>query len=394
MPPNPVAGRGWPSHGSAPCCQTMAPAARSRSTLVAAVGWALLVLALALELCLWVDFAGTDRLGSDGPAAGVDRAALHRGIIATMRNGTAPPAALTAAERQHLVDVHHLVVAGRWLGLVALITVLATWPRAGRQGLRDGGLALLGAGAGLVVVAADWPVFFRSMHPLLFGDGTWDFDPGRHLLAGLYSPGYFALRALPAVLPVAGLGLAAWLVGRGDATVGLWRWPQRRDLRWLAAAVPVLALGLAAGRRLDVPWTWAHLVWTALVAAAVIGGAAAVRGRGARAGVVGLGLAAAGVVGIAGGLRWTDLQARAATSAAGAAIAVIDDHRARGARFADLAALPANARQLLPTPPSGFGPWYYIPIRDGYLLGFRGPLAWHYEYHSRRGSWNLPRYGP
>lgn len=370
--------------------QSDPPATPARSTTaLAAIGWALACLCLALEACLWIDLAGDGQLGDQGPAAAVDRPALHAAIQATVRGGATPPELLSADEASHLVDVQRLVVVARWLGAAGLLLVLATWRHAGRRGLRDGGLVLLGGSLGLALVTADWPVFFRSAHPLLFGAGRWDFDPGRHLLPALYTPSYFALRLLPALLPMAALALAAWHFGRSpDAP---WSRPRAHDARWVLLALPMLALAIPAGLRLDLPWSWGHLVWIATLTLAMIAGAALLLLRGRLPALILLGTAAAGVVGIALGVRAADLRARSATIAAAPMVAQLD-----AALAADRLppGLDAELRASLPPPPPGFGDWYLSPIRDGYLLGFRGPLAWHYEYHSRRGTWNLPRYGP
>lgn len=360
----------------------------------AALAWSLACVWLALELCLWVDPAGDGRLGRHGPAARDDRAEIHAAIEATARIGAPPPAALTAAEADHIRDVHGLVVVARWIGLLAAAAVAVTWPWAGRRGLRDGALALVGAGLGLGVVALDWPVFFRCAHPLLFGDGKWDFDPSRHLLAALYTPGYFALRALPAALPPLLLGAAAVVVGRGGSAETERRAWRRRDLWWLVAAAPLVGVAISGGLRLDVPWSFGHLLWSAALAAAMIGGAWVAVGRGHWGGILTLALAAAAVLGIAIGLRAADHNARAVTGAAERAIWLLEQELADGHRYRSIDELPTNVRAQLAPPPGGFGPWYFVPIRGGYLLGFRGPLAWHYEYNSRRGSWNLPRYNP
>jgi len=131
-----------------------------------------------------------------------------------------------------------------------------------------------------------------------------------------------------------------------------------------------------------------------LLVLGLVAGAALGPTRAGRGSLLALGVAATGLLGLGLGLRISDARAQLATQDAAPVVAALELDLAAGRRYRSLDQVPPATRTLLPPPPHGFGPWYYVPIRGGFLLGFRGPLAWHYEYHSRRGSWNLPRYTP
>ncbi len=353
--------------------------------------WLVLSLALGLELCLWLDLAGSGRLGDRGAAAAVERVAIHHQVMAMVRSGGAAPAALTADEAEHLRQVARLVLLARILGVVAVVGIVASWSRLGRRGLRAGALALSASLGGGFLAAIDWPVFFRCAHPLRFGSGDWDFDPNSHLLAALYTPAYFAVRAAPAALPLLVLALVGWTFGRSGTAPP--RPPWSRSRAWAFLGLPLaLALGWAAGLHLDLPFSWGHLLWIAATAGAMLGCLLVLRSRGGQLPVAVLVAAIAGLLGIALGLRQVHAQALAAVRGAAPVIAALDAEHAAGRRYRVFDDLPVAIRSALPDPPEEFGEWYYAPRSWGWLLGFRGPLAWHYEYHSAAGEWVLPSY--
>ncbi|MDO9557692.1 MAG: DUF1461 domain-containing protein [Coriobacteriia bacterium] len=126
----------------------------------------------------------------------------------------------------HLVDVRNVVIASRWVTLVAAALLLAAGLYStflGRRaeyvaGLKWGGLSLLG-GIGMLLLTGlfDFDSLFVAFHGLFFQPGTWTF-PADSLLILVFPTDFWILAGAITGVVAAAMGLALVLVSRASCT--------------------------------------------------------------------------------------------------------------------------------------------------------------------------------
>ena len=123
---------------------------------------------------------------------------------------------LDARERSHMVDVRNVFRVFAALSLICGLTfALSAWRNRERawQALRLGALGLLAATLMLgALVALSFGLAFELFHRLLFGPGSYSFDPASERLVQLFPTSFWqdttlALGGLVIILCVAVLGL-------------------------------------------------------------------------------------------------------------------------------------------------------------------------------------------
>jgi hypothetical protein len=393
--PTPLPGAGPPVLPAGPPAAAGAPALLLRAA--AALLLPIAAAALALEAVVRGDLATAPLWRLLAVPEQVPEAALHHArVLACLYAGADPGAGFSADEAAHLREVAGVLSAIRRSGegaaaLLMLITALA--PRRALQALGDG--ARLGAALALALalLALQWGMAFRLVHPLVFAGaaGEWDFPPDA-LLVRLYPDGYFAgvlaaVAALWLALLAAAGALARWRLGPPPRRP--WAWGRRHG--WLAlAGAGALPLWAEAGYHL---WRWQGPAATgadAVLGLVLLGALGALFAGSRASAALALGAGCAAWLALGLGVRLACAEADRVAARGDAVVAALGHFRARtGAWPERLDALVPAELPALPAVTVGRGQWYYVREGDAFWLGFQGPLAWMYEYASPRGSWNL-----
>ena len=166
---------------------------------------------------------GTDQANVDRVTDAMLRDLFLNGDFGVSLDGKAP--ILDAAERSHMRDVGGLVRVLAVLEVGALLTLLLTVGRLGRQ-RNARGWVLLRAAAGIGLAAVVLGVFFAvafdtafaAFHALFFRAGTWQFGPDSNLIRLFPEPFWFETSLLAGVTIVLSAVLAAWQARRDLAT--------------------------------------------------------------------------------------------------------------------------------------------------------------------------------
>lgn len=358
--------------------------------------WALVIAGSAVEIGI-----RALPVGSLAIDAFVDQTSLpdaqprHREVMDFYyASGELSPARWSEREVGHLADVRGVLDGIRWTTFGCLLLAVAGLIGQGEQrwwGPRRGAVLVLGGLGALAVIASQWSLFSRGLHPVLFPQGNWDFVPGKHRLIDLYDQpvlGAYAGAILALALLVA---LALWGLCRWRSRAGIaWSWQASRHQWWLLLGLPLvgwyawlgygmrtigdagyIAFWLIAGGMLAVvlqAMFWRDKSWSALVLALILA----------------CWLAQALAV------RQASRDALASVQGGGAALqTTIEAYRQQlGRPPAALHELIGHGLEAIPSVQGG-GPWYYQRRGRHYILGFDGPLQFAHEYVSWRGTWNL-----
>ncbi|MFW5830134.1 MAG: DUF1461 domain-containing protein, partial [Planctomycetota bacterium] len=141
--------------------------------------WLVLVIALATELGIRPDVIGSWAIDRFVDVPGAEQ--LHAQVLAFYYVGSPlPEASWSESERDHLADVRAVLDAIRMAGMVAaILLVAALFDRQQRWwGMRRGAAMLLALVVAVGLLASEWSLFSRGMHPVLVPQGNWDFLPG------------------------------------------------------------------------------------------------------------------------------------------------------------------------------------------------------------------------
>ncbi len=363
------------------------------SHIAAAVGWCFILAVLGLELLVRLDPFTSLFLSALGVPGRVPNAmALHQGVMGFLLSGASLPSGFGPKEARHLADVAALLDNLRLAGLTALAAavILGLIRKALARDLRLGALLLPALLMGIGLAALEWPLFFTAFHPLLFPGGGYSFNPHVHLIVRLYPKDYFAWMAAALLLFTCLPAMAAYAAARrrsGPGKAGRWR-PGKVNL-WIAGAGVALAVvTYQAGQCSLTPLSPCFLAYYFVCAVLLIGSVVLWT---TRAKAVGLSVILAALLAYGGldmGLRVTQAQALETMNLGNGLVQAIRDHERRTGR------LPGTLDQLapeeIPLLPSVLVPgsqWKYTVRGDGFFLGFVGPLGYHFQYASHRGSW-------
>jgi integral membrane protein (TIGR01906 family) len=162
---------------------------------------------------------GTDQANVDRVTVAMLRDLFVSGDFGVSLDGTAP--ILDAAERSHMRDVGGLVRVLAVLEVGALLTLLLTTGRLGRQrGARGRVMLRAAAGIGLAALvlgiffAVSFDTAFAAFHALFFRAGTWQFGPDSNLIRLFPEAFWFETSLLAGVTILLSAVLAAWLARR------------------------------------------------------------------------------------------------------------------------------------------------------------------------------------
>jgi integral membrane protein (TIGR01906 family) len=162
---------------------------------------------------------GTDQANVDRVTVAMLRDLFVNGDFGVSLDGKAP--ILDASERSHMRDVGGLVRVLAVLEVGALLTLLLTAGRLGRQrGARGRLLLRAAAGIGLaalvlgIVFALAFDTAFAAFHALFFRAGTWQFGAESNLIHLFPEPFWFETSLLAGVTILLSAVLAGWLARR------------------------------------------------------------------------------------------------------------------------------------------------------------------------------------
>jgi integral membrane protein (TIGR01906 family) len=162
---------------------------------------------------------GTDQANVDRVTVAMLRDLFVSGDFGVSLDGTAP--ILDAAERSHMRDVGGLVRVLAVLEVGALLTLLLTTGRLGRQrGARGRVMLRAAAGIGLAALvlgiffAVSFDTAFAAFHALFFRAGTWQFGPDSNLIRLFPEAFWFETSLLAGVTILLSAVLAASLARR------------------------------------------------------------------------------------------------------------------------------------------------------------------------------------
>ena len=129
-----------------------------------------------------------------------------------------------ATEVAHLRDVRMVLLAFLAIASAAAIGAFAGRPRDGRVAARvvarAGALTAVGVLVLGTVGAVAFEPLFELFHRVLFPGGNWAFDARTSHLVQLYPTAFWEITAMMLGAGAAGLGGAAWVVGRHRAARG------------------------------------------------------------------------------------------------------------------------------------------------------------------------------
>ncbi len=364
-------------------------------TYIPAFLWACAFTCLSVELALHLDPFSSWFFATSDIHQGLPNAlALHHSVMDLYMHGEAiTHSAFSSKELHHFSDVAAVLSYNRWIGwmlffLMSIVSLLSsqrwvwlkhatTFPCA----------ALLSAG----ILASQWPIVFRALHPLLFS-GNWDYVPGRDIIVSLYPESYLALQAAWITATLILISISAYTLGR-------WKTPRVTNsipTDWTKSHLWIICVGLCSaiplffiGYQMNEPFDRAHVIFyivSAAITCVIWYALTSVQKKTA------LAIISALLISWYGLLSGTHAACRATIVQMDQCAILVDaienwrrEHHNR---------LPAQLEDLplkyIPVVTTGSRTtWVYNHSSNQYFIGIRGPLAYHSGYHSRTNMWNI-----
>ena len=362
--------------------------------LAAAALLVLCVISLHVELQLRTDWLSPLAFSWYGVYDQVEGAAeLHRQVYWHYFMWTDIEERIGFSEREiiHFADVAFILRCNTILAIAlalgsGIMLRRCSWRR---QIMRDAGVLITSISVTLALLAMAWPIFFQLMHPILFPGGNWDFVRGRDVIIELYPQNYLATWGAAILIGVIVSGIALWLGGKHEYE-DMPDPPQRWSLALIATPLLFVTPLFAGNTRVSFDWGswWYYLIALGLLISLMRWSWQSIRTIPYYAGMW-LVIYACFTVTVWLECRQALLQARSGNAILGAIAEYRMSHGTFPQSFADL---PAESYQH--TPFAKKFPFYYVSRGSRIWLGFHGPLKYAYEFSSRRGTWNVARFGP